>query len=451
MNISIQQFKSISSVDEFSLDGLTLLAGAISSGKSSIIQALLLLKQTLEGSSDDIITLQGDYVNAREFSELIHNKSQRGATISLKWRKEDIVDVYDMSVLMKYSSLQQIDDVFMSITLKSIDSAITVTDFILAFESQGKCDRLLLHYNSMSRLYELTSNLINVNKWIRSNSDNNNRILIKGCKVDFLNFFPIFISCEDEGLNEKEFTLLVMKDMRSFLSSFLRNIYYIGPNRVSPALDRFYSSDTISDRVDSTGYNTRYILAEQKNKIVGDRTLAEEVNFWVKQLGLANEISANKDNETKLYKTSVSVSGKLKVDLCNTGFGNSQILPIIVQGLLAPKGSLLIIEDPEVHMHPAVQSAMTDFFIAMANLGKNIMLETHSDHIVTRIRRRVIEKPKIRKMIHICYVENIEGDSEYITLEMDDRAMFKRYPELPKGFMDAQDEDFREIIRLKME
>lgn len=450
MNISIQQFKSIHAVNGFSFDGLTLLAGANSSGKSSIIQALLLLKQTLEASSDDVIALQGEYVNARELSELIHNNSKKGITISVSWDMREVEKSIDTMSLTKHSSFRNADKLLMTITLKSVESTVLVTDFVLSFDSLNETESISVHYNSKSKLYDLTSSLPNLNRNLYDSVGKSKRIEIKGCKIDFLNFFPLFVSSNDEKLKTTEFTLLVMKDMRSFLSSYLRNIYYIGPNRVSPELDRFYASDTLSDRVDSSGSNTRYILAEQKKRQVGKRTLADEVNFWIRELGLADGVSANKDSETKRYRTSVSMNGKLKVDLCNTGFGNSQILPILVQGLLAPAGSLLIIEDPEVHMHPAVQSAMTDFFIAMAKEGKNIIIETHSDHIVTRIRRRVIETPTIKDMIRICYVENTYGHSEYLTLYMDEQASFLRYPELPKGFMDTQDEDFREIMKLKL-
>lgn len=450
MNISIQQFKSITAVDGFSFDGLTLLAGANSSGKSSIIQALLLLKQTLEASSDEVVALQGEYVNARDLSELIQNNSKKRTTISISWDVKEIDRFADTMVLTKYSSFQYAEKLSMTLTLKSVESVVVVTDFMLSFDKQQETESIAVHYNSKSRRYDLTSNLPNLNRNISNNAGKNGKIEVKGCKIDFLNFFPIFVSSDDEELKEAEFTLLLMKDMRSFFVSYLKNIYYIGPNRVSPELDRFYTSDTLSDRVDSTGSNTRYILAEQKKRLVGNGTLADEVNRWIKKLGLADGVSANKDSETKHYRTSVSMNGKLKVDLCNTGFGNSQILPILVQGLLAPEGSLIIIEDPEVHMHPAVQSAMADFFIAMAKEGKNIIIETHSDHIVTRIRRRVIENPAVKDMIHICYVENSYGHSEYLTLEMDDQASFLRYPELPKGFMDAQDEDFREIMKQKL-
>lgn len=444
MNISIQQFKSIIAVDGFSFDGLTLLAGANSSGKSSIIQALLLLKQTLEASSDEVIALQGEYVNARDLSELIYNNSKKGITVSVCWDMREVEKSTDTVMLTKHSSFKDAEKLLMTMTLKSVESTVLVTDFVLSFGKQNETESIAVHYNSKSKLYDLTSGLPNLNRNLYESVGKNGKIEIKGCKIDFLNFFPIFVSSEDEGLKTPEFTLLVMKDMRSFLSSYLRNIYYIGPNRVSPELDRFYASDTLSDRVDSSGSNTRYILAEQKKRQVGNGTLADEVNFWIKQLGLADGVSANKDSETKRYRTSVSMNGKLKVDLCNTGFGNSQILPILVQGLLAPAGSLLIIEDPEVHMHPAVQSAMTDFFIAMAKEGKNIIIETHSDHIVTRIRRRVIETPSIKDMIHICYVENTYGHSEYLTLEMNEQASpltaTKQEAEvlLRKAFIDAQ-------------
>lgn len=450
MRISINRFKSIETVEKFSFDGFTLLAGANSSGKSSLIQALLLLKQTLESASDDILALRGNYVSARDLSELVHKNSQKGTTIELEWSRCELKDC-GFNMIEKYAR-EGIDvtDVIMNITFKNIDSVITVIDFNLALVGKQGRDFLNVHYNSSKKWYELTTNMPSIYSSIKSASTRAKQVFVTQCKADFINFFPIFLSSDEEGLYNRDITLLVLKEMRSVLSLFLKNIYHIGPNRVSPELDRFYSADTEVERVDSMGTNTRFILAERKAMKIGESTLKEQVNYWVQKMGLAQEVSSDKNNESKKYTTSVKVNCQLRVDLCNTGFGNSQILPIIVQGLLAPKGSILIVEDPEVHMHPAVQAAMTDFFIAMTKEGKNVIIETHSDHIVTRIRRRVSENPEIRECIHICFVENTDGHSEYVNLTLDDKATFTAYPMLPKGFLDSQDEDYREIMKNKM-
>lgn len=447
MKITINRFKSIESVEKFSFDGFTLLAGSNSSGKSSLIQALMLLKQTLE--TTEVLALRGEYVSARTLSELVHNNSQKGTTIGMEWDKCELVNC-GFGMIDKFSNTKDICTIIMQITFKTIDSAIKVIDFKLELIGEASKDSLNIHYNSLRKLYDLTTNIKTVYSGIKEVPNNVRQVSVKNCKVDFINFFPIFVSSNDEGLKQNDISLWILKDMRTLLVSYLKTIYYVGPNRVSPDLDRYYSADTEKNQVDSNGTNTRFILAERKNQKIGNGTLNELVNKWVKILGLAQEVNSDKNNESKIYTTSVKVNGKLNVDLCNTGFGNSQILPIIVQGLLAPKGSLVIIEDPEVHMHPAVQAAMTDFFISMAEDGKNVIIETHSDHIVTRIRRRVSEKPEIRNFIHVCFVENFDGASEYIRLDMDDKATFTAYPYLPKGFMDSQDEDYREIMKNKM-
>lgn len=450
MKISINRFKSIENVEKFSFDGFTLLAGANSSGKSSLIQALLLLKQTLESASDDILALRGNYVSARNLSELVHRNSQKGTTIELEWSNCELKDC-GFNMIEKYAREGNgVTGVLMNVTFKTVDSTITVIDFNLALVGTEDKDFLNVHYNSSKKWYELTTNMSSIYTGIKNVLPRAKQAFVSQCKVDFINFFPIFLSSDEEGLQNHDITLLILKEMRSVLSAYLKNIYHIGPNRISPDLDRFYSADTDMERVDSMGTNTRYILAERKAMRIGECTLKDQVNYWVRKMGLAQEVSSDKNNESKKYTTSVKVNSQLRVDLCNTGFGNSQILPIIVQGLLAPKGSVLIVEDPEVHMHPAVQAAMADFFIAMTEEGKNVIIETHSDHIVTRIRRRVSESPEIRERIHICFVENTDGHSEYVNLALDEKAAFTAYPMLPKGFLDSQDEDYREIMKNKM-
>lgn len=75
---------------------------------------------------------------------------------------------------------------------------------------------------------------------------------------------------------------------------------------------------------------------------------------------LAQELSVERDSN-KRYRIIVRNESKVKVDLDQTGFGLSQILPIITQGLLTPKNGVLIVEDPDAHMHPCVQAELVNF------------------------------------------------------------------------------------------
>ena len=96
------------------------------------------------------------------------------------------------------------------------------------------------------------------------------------------------------------------------------------------------------------------------------------VNLWVEKLGLAQGIDVQKDSKS-LYRSYLKNSQGLTIDLCHMGFGISQILPIIVQGLLLPPGGLLVVEDPEVHMHPSVQAGLVDFFLMLSEQGKRVV------------------------------------------------------------------------------
>ena len=99
-------------------------------------------------------------------------------------------------------------------------------------------------------------------------------------------------------------------------------------------------------------------------------------------------------------------------NISNVGFGISQVLPIIVSGLIKYENELLLLEQPEIHLHPTAQMCMADFLVSMALNGKGVIVETHSDHIINRIVRRMMENELINKKIKIYFVDqNNDGIS----------------------------------------
>lgn len=425
------------------------MAGANSSGKSSLTQSLLLLKQTLESSSDDVLYLQGPYVQARQLTDLVCNHFAKAFSIELNWSRNELpLDEYDEidKYLVDNSRVAGLD---FFVAFKLIENKIRVVDYSLNLKSENSSTFITLHLNSTTRFYEIETDMPSIYYDVKDKKPQAKKVTIKECTVDFMNFMPVFVNTKDPVAKRTDFTLMVNKEFRTLLSRYFSKLYYIGPNRVSPVLDRMYQMNQMGEKVDPNGLNTRFILAEKKNEVFGNSTLSVQVNDWMKKLGLANALSSLK-NSMNQYRTEVSVKSDLKVDLCNTGFGNSQILPILVQGIMTPANGIFIVEDPEVHMHPSVQAGMADFFIAMAREGKTVMVETHSDHIITRLRRRISEHVEFLPYIHIYFVENTNGYSDYISLHLNENADFKDMAILPKGFMDSQDEDFREIIKNKL-
>lgn len=89
----------------------------------------------------------------------------------------------------------------------------------------------------------------------------------------------------------------------------------------------------------------------------------------------------------------------------------SQLLPIITQGIVMDKEQTLMIEQPEIHLHPKMELQMADFLIQMAKSDRNVIVETHSDHIINRLIRRVMEDYSLNDLIRIYYIENNDGES----------------------------------------
>lgn len=144
---------------------------------------------------------------------------------------------------------------------------------------------------------------------------------------------------------------------------------------------------------------------------------------------------APKSTEIKLVETR---SG-LRLDPSDVGVGISQVLPIVV-GAVAPGGSVLAIEQPELHIHPAMQVALGDLFIEGATKrGMSFLIETHSEHLILRLMRRIREGSVSPIQIGVVFVEPIQGGRRFVELGIDEEGDF--IDEWPGGFFE---ESFRE-------
>jgi predicted ATPase len=140
-------------------------------------------------------------------------------------------------------------------------------------------------------------------------------------------------------------------------------------------------------------------------------TLHDAVVDWLSYVGVAEDLDT--DDQGKIgHELRVQTKGVARFhDLTNVGVGVSQVLPIIVMTLLAEGTSLLIFEQPELHLHPKVQARLADFFLSAAFLGKQCLLETHSEYLVERFRRRIAEAPhgSLVDILKVYFTERKEG------------------------------------------
>jgi len=127
----------------------------------------------------------------------------------------------------------------------------------------------------------------------------------------------------------------------------------------------------------------------------------------------------------------------------NMGFGVSYAMPIIVAGLLTRPGALFIVENPEAHLHPAGQSRMGRFLGRIAGCGAQVVVETHSDHVINGIRLAAVEDTVIATG---AVVVNFFGDGDPVAIEMTDKGGMTEWP---PGFFDQLDDDLGRLARAK--
>lgn len=444
-SISVRNFKSVIDSGTFELRPLTVLAGVNSSGKSSLLQAMLLLKQTLEaGSKDALKTTGGPYVVANEPLDLAYSK-KRSNVISITLTI-DAEEFEDQSVYTRYVDVMdaQLSNIELQVDVvangKSILNGLTCTINYNGDVAPATIQLRRLQKSGNFYAIKFSSPLM------VGYGDNERLKNIDSCTLSFHSFLPIFAEWTRKGQADIR-PIVVLKTLETDLTCYLKKYCYIGPQREKPDLARSYDSTTFKN-VGVDGHNTRFLYEANKNvKIDGygdGETLQTLCNTWVcDKMGLARNMDVQRDSN-KLYRTIITNNEGLSVDLCQMGFGLSQILPIVVQGLLLHQGETLIVEDPDVHMHPKVQALLVDFFIDLMKHGRKVVIETHSDHIVTRLRRRIADGTVLKEDVNLSFVENSENGSEYRFIDMESDGSFLN--KLPKGFLDSQENDFMAII-----
>lgn len=149
------------------------------------------------------------------------------------------------------------------------------------------------------------------------------------------------------------------------------------------------------------------------------------------------------------YEALLSLLSKPQTDvsIVEVGFGVSQILPIIAVSLLSPVNSLLIFEQPEIHLHPRAQAGLGEFFLCLARSGRRVLVETHSDHLINRLRRRIAEDKSnhFENWVNILFVHPPENGRGAVV----EKGRIDRYGQIenwPPSFLAESANDARAIM-----
>ena len=198
----------------------------------------------------------------------------------------------------------------------------------------------------------------------------------------------------------------------------LRQIFYISADRMAaPAFETI--QDNYSDNVlEAKGENVLNVIGRLNET---QMTKVKDVLNDVFD-GATIEVKRNDDTgQMELYLDSIPFGRKFRP--FNVGYGYSYVLSIIVAGIIAPENSVILIENPEAHLHPYAQSRLMHFLFhdVLAKRGVQILLETHSDHVVNSMLLEVKAGFPVKDVstLFFQYKDDVEAGAEILNLEME--------------------------------
>lgn len=247
----------------------------------------------------------------------------------------------------------------------------------------------------------------------------------------------------------------------SFFSSSLK---YLGPLRDAPK--PLYPLAPSADPYDVglRGEHTAAVLDLHKNKQIKyipsshftnpvidtkvvARTLEAAVIDWLQYLGVAEKVkSTDRGKLGHELKVSLATTDQMH-DLTHVGVGVSQVLPILVMCLLSEADTTLVFEQPELHLHPKVQTLLADFFISISLCKKQCIVETHSEYLIDRLRFRIAAAPEqadLTDISKIYFVEKENGNSNFRAVKIN---KYGAITDWPAGFFDQSQQQAEAILK----
>jgi hypothetical protein len=405
--ISIRGYKSI--VEECSIEirPLTILAGANSSGKSSVMQPLLLMKQTLEATYDPgALLLHGPNVRFTDADQLFSNMP--GQPKSRTFAISVDSDMSQLSLIFKKPARKDLEVAEM--TYKTKKEATTLRPNMSHPEIASMLPKDLRAF-----LKEVAEDSEQPIEW---------RVGRDRCFLDIRPF--------SARKRRKAFLPLRISPVGWF-ERYAREVIHVPGLRGNP--ERSYKTIPIGDSFQGTfeAYVASIISHWQKNKDNRIRDLAHDLNL----LELTWLVLAKRTDDTNVELDIGRLASRKRggardvVNIADVGFGVSQVLPVLVALLAAEPGQIVFLEQPEIHLHPRAQVALAEVLVRAAKRGVRVVAETHSALLLLALQTLVAKRSVSPQLIKLHWFTRRPGDgvTEVTSTELDESGAFGDWPE----------------------
>lgn len=412
-DLYLKNFKGWQDTGDVRLAPITVLFGSNSSGKTSLLQSVLLLKQTAESSDRSRVLHTGD--------------------------EKTLIDLGTVSDVVFGHDLTQTLEVTVGWTLPQPLKITGISHESLQFSLQvgltpeGQPFVNLARY-SMGDSYAVLKKLLDGRYDLKSHP-----ALQRGRgRPPYLPAPIRFYGFPDEVRNYfKKADWL--SDLALELERQLARVQYVGPLRQYAKRSYLWSGEKPLNVGTLGELAVPAMLAAQAEHLEiahgegkGKRyePFVEAIARWLKQLGVIDSFRLERIGKRKDYEVRVKRSpGSAEVLVTDVGVGVSQVLPVVVQSFYARRGSTVIFEQPEIHLHPRVQAELADVLLEAWRLcGVQFIVESHSEHFLRRLQRRVAEEAVNKDDVALYVCEVKEGRSQIETLKMDEDGNITNWP-----------------------
>ena len=408
---------------------ITVFFGGNSAGKTSLLQFLLMLRQTAESPDRRRVLNPGDIYTAVElgtFQDMIYEHDlRRKLEFHLSWSTPKPIQFSDPVHGKSYTG----NGVDFAANIVAQDDIQLVESFEYELKDNGTTSASVrfAREGTKPQNYKLTSSTYDLTR-------------IKG------RAWPLPSPTRFYGFPEEVQAYYqnaaFANDLVLALEQELKRFMYLGPLRDFPKRNYPWAGDA-PEHVGNDGDGAvEALLAAVNRKISRGLNkkafpFQEVIAGWLKRLGLLESFKAKRiAPNRKEYEVRVRTPNSAKdVDLPDVGFGISQVLPVVVESFYVAPHSTVIIEQPELHLHPKVQNELADLFIEAIHSRENgsdrlvqFIIESHSEHFLQRLQRRVAEGTLSPNDVAIYFCEATDQGSSLQELKVSPMGEIDNWP-----------------------
>ncbi|KEF41995.1 MAG: hypothetical protein ER33_08340 [Cyanobium sp. CACIAM 14] len=400
-SLQLTRFKAWSDTGNVELAPVTLLLGTNSSGKSSFIQSLLLLKQTVE-SPDRTIHLN---LGGEEGRDAFH--------------------FGDFSSILQQGARER--------------------QFGIGFDIQRHGDEDRVRRGRFEAIYASTSRGAVVTQQLRLAGDGHPIIRVqrreRGAfsihvepEVQARGRSPDYAPERSIALSSRAISLLgdlgpLAEDISLAIRRELEDLIYLGPLRRQP--ERSYQwNRTWPGEIGADGHRAIDVLLASAHGPGAERhRILDGISRWLRRMELADGLQVRPIGRSSRYEVVID-SQAVSANLRDVGIGLALVLPVLIAALSAPPGATVILEEPEIHLHPLAQSVLAELFVEVSRERRlQFIVETHSEHLFRRMQTLIAREHLAATDCALYFVERESSGSVLRRLAIDPYGRVTNWPD----------------------